>query len=85
MVEDKKKESKQDTTPTLDANNYQVKIEDIDYDPEGSDTGKESITMILTQGESLDLSLLTLDINGKNKKMKGVLEQGVSQTFVGNF
>ncbi len=85
VEEDKKKESKQDTTPTLDANNYQVKIEDIDYDPEVSDTGKESITMILTQGKSLDLSLLNLNINGKNKKMKGVLEQGVSQTFVGNF
>ncbi len=83
--EDKKKENKQDGVPPLDIENYQVKIEDIDYDPEGSDTGKESITMILTQGESLNLSLLTLDINGKNKKMKGVLEQGVSQTFVGNF
>lgn len=83
--EDKENENKKDTPPTLDIENYQIKIEHIDYDPEGSDTGKESITMILTQGESLDLSLLTLNINGKTKKMKGVLEQGISQTFVGNF
>lgn len=26
-----------------------------------------------------------MNINGKNKKMKGVLQQGVSQTFFGNF
>ena len=82
---DKGKENKKETAPTLDLENYQVKIEHIDYDPPGRDKDRESITMILTQGESLDLSLLTLNINGKNKKIKGILEQGVSQTFVGNF
>lgn len=78
-------EDKENPEELLNLENYQVKIEDIDYDPEGSDKDRESITMILTQGERLDLSLLTLNINGKKKKMKGVLKQGISQTFVGNF
>jgi hypothetical protein len=39
----------------------------------------------LTKGEELDLSLLTLDINGKNKKLKGILKQGISETFRGSY
>lgn len=78
-------ENEENSSQTLNLENYQVKIEHIDYNPEGSDKDKESITIILTQGEHLDLGLLTLNINGKNKKMKGILEQGVSQTFIGNF
>ena len=53
---------------------YQVKIEDIIYDPPGSDTNKESITLLLTKGEGLDLKKTTLVIDGKNKKINGILK-----------
>lgn len=78
-------EEEQKSNQNLTIEKYQVKIEDINYDPEGSDKDKESITLILTEGNNLDLSLLTLNINGKKKKMKGILKQGISQTFIGNF
>lgn len=89
IVEDEiienKEEQKEDNTWILDLENFTVKIEHIDYDPPGNDKDKESITIILTKGKQLDLSKLTLNINGKNKKIKGILNEGVSQTFVGNF
>lgn len=80
----KNSENKNQETSKIDINTYQVKIEDIEYDPPGADTN-ESITLILTKGEELDLSLLTLDINGKNKKLKGILKQGISETFRGSY
>lgn len=64
---------------------YQVKIEDIIYDPPGTDTNKESITLLLTKGEELDLKKTTLIIDGKNKKINGILKYGESKTLVGNF
>ena len=78
-------EEEQKSNQNLTIEKYQVKIEDINYDPEGSDKDKESITLILTEGDNLDLNLLTLNINGKKKKIKGTLKQGDSQTFIGNF
>lgn len=66
--------------------NYQVKIEDISYDPPGSDKNKESITLILTEGSSLNLKYTTLLINGKHKKkLSGELVEWASQTLYGNF
>ena len=64
---------------------YQVKIEDLIYDPPGSDTNKETITLLLTKGEGLDLKKTTLVIDGKNKKINGILKYWESKTLVGNF
>ncbi len=64
---------------------YQVKIEDVIYDPPGTDTNKESITLLLTKGEELDLKKTTLVIDGKNKKINGILKYWESKTLVGSF
>ena len=66
-------------------NNYQVKIEDLVYDPPGADSKKESITLLLTKGDQLDLKKTTLNIDGKNKKINGILNYGESKTLVGSF
>lgn len=66
-------------------NNYQVKIEDLVYDPPGTDSKKESITLLLTKGDQLDLKKTTLSIDGKNKKINGILNYGESKTLVGSF
>ena len=66
-------------------NNYQVKIEDLVYDPPGADSKKESITLLLTKGDQLDLKNTTLSIDGKNKKINGILKYGESKTLVGSF
>ena len=66
-------------------NNYQVKIEDLVYDPPGADSKKESITLLLTKGDQLDLKKTTLSIDGKNKKINGILNYGESKTLVGSF
>ena len=65
--------------------NYQVKIEDLVYDPPGADSKKESITLLLTKGDQLDLKKTTLNIDGKNKKINGILNYGESKTLVGSF
>ena len=66
-------------------NNYQVKIEDLVYDPPGADSKKESITLLLTKGDQLDLKKTTLNIDGKNKKINGILNYGESKTLIGSF
>ncbi len=54
---------------TFDINDYQIKIEDIDYNPPGADD-KEKISLLLTQGKELDLDAFHLLINGKKKKLR---------------
>jgi hypothetical protein len=39
----------------------------------------------LTKGDQLDLKKTTLSIDGKNKKINGILNYGESKTLVGSF
>lgn len=71
--------------PLLESDNYQIKIEDIVYDPPGADHSQESITLVLTKWGELDLKNINLNIDGKNKKISWKLSEGISQTFYGNF
>jgi hypothetical protein len=57
------------TTPTFIPTDYQIKILDIDYDPEGSDTNNETITLQNLSSKELDLANLKLKINTTNKKL----------------
>ncbi|PZM87031.1 MAG: hypothetical protein DLD55_03540 [candidate division SR1 bacterium] len=68
----------------FDSSKYQIKIEAIDYDPPGADD-QEKITLILTEGEHVNLDGFHLLINGKKKSLQGSLQQGISQTLVGKF
>lgn len=86
-----KSEWKEEKTPIKEKESpeenksYEVKIEDIIYNPPGSDKDKESITLLLTKGKELNLKNTHLLVNGKKKKLSGILEEGISQTFIRNF
>lgn len=69
----------------VEAQNYQVKIEDLVYDPPGADGKNESITLLLTKGDQLDLKKTNLSIDGKNKKLTGLLKYWESKKLIGNF
>ena len=47
----------------IDVSRYRLKILAIDYDPVGSDTNNETITLLNEGSESVDLSTLKLSIN----------------------
>jgi len=43
--------------------NYKIRIDHIDYDPDGSDTNNEKITFIMDAGSPVDLSEFHILIN----------------------
>lgn len=87
--ENKKKDEQEikhnDKVNDQDSLLYQVKIENIVYDPVGSDTKNEEITLLLTKGKQLDLKKTILVIDGKNKKISWTLIEGESLTLKGSF
>jgi len=69
---------------------YTIRIVNVDYDPEGSDTNNEKITLLATNvsGDTtpLDLSkLFRLKVNGTNKTLPRVLPINVPTTFTKTF
>ena len=69
---------------------YTIHILNIDYDPEGSDTNNEKITLLATNisGDQtpLDLSkIFRLKVNGTNKTLPRILPMNVPTTFVKTF
>ena len=83
--ENTKSSDRKTKDPDFDPLKYEIKIEDIVYDPPWADKNKESITLLLTSWTELDLENITLNIGWKNKKMSGHLVEWVPQTFIGNF
>jgi hypothetical protein len=70
--------------------NYSIRIVNIEYDPEGSDTNNEKITLLATHisGDQtpLDLSkIFRLKVNGTNKTLPRTLPMGVPTTFTKTF
>lgn len=67
------------------ANNKNIKIIDLDYDPPWADKDKETITLFLLTWNQIDLSKYTLqyikDGNIFNKKINGTLTFGSQQVF----
>jgi endonuclease YncB( thermonuclease family) len=80
-----KETEKKDEIPPFNPAEYQVKIVDILYDPEGSDTDNETITLQNFSSQTLDLSFIKLKINTTNKKLTGTLSAGETKTFKGTF
>lgn len=69
---------------------YIIHILDIEYDPEGSDTNNEKITLLATNSsgnqEPLDLSkVFRLRVNGNNKTLPWILPMNVPTTFTKTF
>ena len=83
--ENTKSSDKKSKSSDFDPLKYEIKIEDIVYDPPWADKNKESITLLLTNWWELDLENIILNIGWKNKKMSGHLVEWVPQTFIGNF
>jgi len=70
--------------------NYTIHILNVDYDPEGSDTNNEKITLLATNlsGDMtpLDLSdIFRLKVNGTNKTLPWILPMNVPTTFTKTF
>ncbi|MFZ2151079.1 MAG: thermonuclease family protein [Candidatus Absconditicoccaceae bacterium] len=66
----------------------QIKIISIDYDPEGSDTDRESIILQSLVLQDLDLNHYRLQVVGKDAKkmIRGeILYGNNTQTFIGNY
>lgn len=69
---------------------YTIRIINVDYDPEGSDTNNEKITLLATNisGDqtSLDLSkIFRLKVNGTTKTLPRTLPMNVPTTFTKTF
>lgn len=77
-----------DISSTVDE--YTIRILNIDYDPEGSDTNNEKITLLAihVSGYQTPLNLsktFRLTINGRNKTLSGILAMNVPTTFIKTF
>lgn len=71
-------------------NRYTIRITNIDYDPEGSDTNNEKITLLATNlsGDQtpLDLSsIFRIKVNGTNKTLPRILPMNTPTTFTKTF
>jgi len=72
------------------ANQYTIRIMNVDYDPPGSDTNNEKITLLATNlsGDQspLDLSkIFRLKVNGTNKTLPRILPMNIPTTFTKTF
>lgn len=70
------------TTIHTDRFSYAIQITDIEYDPEGSDTDKEKITLMMENWSAVDLSQFHILINGTKKKLKDTLLPATPSTLV---
>lgn len=73
------------TMDIIDVSRYRLKILAIDYDPVGSDTNNETITLLNEGSESVDLSTLKLSINWTIKSLSGIIPPGEQITLKKTF
>lgn len=71
-------------------NEYSIHILNVEYDPEGSDTNNEKITLLATSRLNtplaLDLSkIFRLKVNGSNKTLPWSLPMNIPTTFIKTF
>ncbi|MBP7841770.1 hypothetical protein KA037_03825 [Patescibacteria group bacterium] len=62
-----------------------IRIRSIVYDPPGSDTDNEQISLELISPASMDLQNISLRIGTRNATIDGTLTTGGVQTFTDNF
>ncbi len=80
----------QESTSGFDVRNYIIRITNVEYDPEGSDTNNEKITLLATSLSGdlapLDLNkIFRLKVNGTNKTLPWMLPMNVPTTFTKTF
>lgn len=78
------------TSRWLTIDQYTIRIVDVDYDPEGSDTNNEKVTLLATHiswdTTPLDLSkIFRLKVNGTNKTLPWTLPMNTKTTFTKTF
>lgn len=72
-------------TPLVDLlADYTLTIQSLVYDPVGKDKDNEAIVLMLNGPQSLDLSQFALLVNGKTRKLRGVVSPG-QNTLWGSF
>lgn len=76
---------KEEKTETFNPSDYQISISHIDYDPDGSDTWNETITIQSNSSKPLDLSKIKMKVNTTNKKLTGILDPHSSITLKWTF
>jgi len=79
------KQPKEEKSDSFTPSDYQISITYIDYDPEWSDTWKETITIQSNSSKSLDLSKIKMKVNATNKKLTWILEPYSSITLTWSF
>ena len=67
-------EKEKQEVDNFNPSDYQISITHIDYDPEWSDSGNETITIQSKSSKSLDLSKIKMKVNATNKKITWILE-----------
>ena len=72
-------------TEIFNPSDYQISITHIDYDPDGSDTWNETITIQSNSSKPLDLSKIKMKVNATNKKLTGILDPHSSITLKWTF
>lgn len=82
--------NQQYTGDIFDINNYIIRIVHVDYDPEGTDTNNEKITLLASHisgdTNALDLSkIFRLKVNGTNKTLPWSLPMDKETTFIKTF
>ena len=69
----------------IDASSYTLKIIDVLYDPEGTDTNNEEITIQNLSSTPVNLSKIKMKVNSTNKKLSWELEIWETKTLKGTF
>ena len=84
-TEKTEKEKSDQKEESFNPSDYQISITDIDYDPDWSDSGNETITIKSNSSKALDLSKIKMKVNTTNKKLTWILEPYSSITLKWSF
>jgi len=78
-------EKEKQEVDNFNPSDYQISITHIDYNPEWSDSGNETITIQSKSSKSLDLSKIKMKVNATTKKISWILEPYSSITLKWSF
>ena len=79
------KEKSDQKNDSFNPSDYQISIIHIDYDPDGTDSGNETITIQSNSSKALDLSKIKMKVNATNKKITWTLEPYSTLTLKWSF
>ena len=79
------KEKSSSNSDSFNPSDYQISITHIDYDPDGTDSGNETITIQSNSSKALDLSKIKMKVNATTKKITWTLEPNSILTLKWSF